>query len=95
LPGVTSDIPGLEWARRAPAAEFFHTEDRAAMAAAIGRVLDWRSGARAERTRRSAAYVRENLGVVQWAKRVSEMYETVLEGGRKVRWLGAPPSADQ
>jgi glycosyltransferase involved in cell wall biosynthesis len=90
LPTVTSDIPGVEWARGLDAAVFFPSGDAGALADAITQVLE----RPAERLAAAAADARRfataHLSLHAWAERVVEIYGSVLaERGR------APePSAD-
>jgi glycosyltransferase involved in cell wall biosynthesis len=78
LPSVTSDIPGVEWARGLDAAAFFPSGDAGALADAITDLLERSPDRRAASAAEARAFAAAHLSLGAWAERVIAVYRAAL-----------------
>ena len=85
LPIVSSNIPGLDWAKNVEGVVFFESGNEIALAHAMEKVLAWSEAERVSKTSANNKFIIENYSMGKWAKNIVEVYKTIL---------GDPPSVE-
>jgi glycosyltransferase involved in cell wall biosynthesis len=78
LPVISSDIPGLEWARELEAVRLCLSGDASSLAGQMEKLLNETDETRANAALRARDYVRERHSTESWAREMMHVYSAVL-----------------
>lgn len=78
LPIVSSNIPGLDWAKNVEGVVFFESGNEIALAQAMEKVLAWSEPERGSRTAANNKFIVENYSMEKWAQNIVAVYKTIL-----------------
>ena len=77
LPIISSDIPGVAWAKQAKGVLLFESGNAIALSQAIQGVLSWPEQELQDRKQSNQQFIVENYTVEKWAKNIIDVYITI------------------
>ena len=78
LPIVSSNIPGLDWARNVEGVVFFENCNENSLLQAMEKILEWSETERAVKTIANNRFIIENYSLEKWSENIVEIYKTIL-----------------